>query len=132
MVDHLNDNIFQISVKGLFFNKDNKVMMLLDEKGNWEPTGGRVQKSEDLIECLKRECLEETGLDCKILDKRPSVVYSTIDQNGLARLMVYFRIDLDNLDFKKSDECIDIKFFSKDEIRKLQMVPQIKMLPDFL
>lgn len=132
MVDNINDNFFQISVKGLYFDKDNKVMMLLDEKGNWEPTGGRVQKGEDLIEGLKRECLEEIGIECQILDKRPAVVYSTVDQNGLARVMIYFKIELKNLDFKKSDECIDIKFFSKEEIRGLQMVPQIKMLPDFL
>lgn len=132
MVDNINDNIFQVSVKGLCFDKDNKIMMLLDEKGNWEPTGGRVQKGEDLIEGLKRESFEETGLECKVLDKRPLIVYSTIDQNGRARLMIYYKIDFENFEFKKSDEHIEMKFFSKDEIRNLQMVPQIKMLPDYL
>ncbi len=132
MADNINDNLFQISVKGLCFNDENKVMMLLDEEGYWEPFGGRIQKGENLIECLKRECLEETGLKCTILDERPLIVYSTIDQDGLPRVMVYYKVSVDSLDFKPSDECIDIKFFTLDELRNLRMVSQIVTLVDFL
>ncbi len=132
MADNVNDNFFQISVKGLFFNEDNKIMMLLDEDGYWEPFGGRIQKGENMIDALKRECLEETGLECKILDERPLIVYSAIDQDGLPRVMVYYKVSVDSLDFKLSDECVDIKFFTKDEIKNLNVVSQIKSLADFL
>ena len=132
MTDNVNDNFFQISVKGLCFNEDNKIMMLLDEDGYWEPFGGRIQKGENMIDALKRECLEETGLKCTILDERPLITYSTIDQDGLPRAMVYYKVSVDSLDFKPSDECVDIKFFTKDEIKNLNVVSQIKSLPDFL
>ena len=131
-MDNINDNIFQVSVKGLFFNEDNKLMMLLQDNGMWEPPGGRIQKGENFIESLKRECFEDTGLECEILDNRPLIVYPTVDQDGRARIMVYFKIAPKNFNFKPSDECVDIKFYTKEEIRKLKTVPQLKPLPDFL
>ncbi len=131
-MDNENDKIFQVSVKGLFFNDENKLMLAQQKDGDWEPPGGRIQKGEDLIGCLKREVLEEMGLTCEALESQPSIVYSAIDQRGRARLMVYYKIHFDGLEFKPSDECIDIKFFTKEEICNLNMAPQIKPLPDFL
>ena len=129
---HINDNFFQVSVKGLFFDKDNKLMMIQEDNGVWELPGGRVQKGEDLIESLRRECLEETGLECQVLDQRPSFVYSAIDKDGRARLMIFFKIEVNSLDFKPSNECVDIKFYNKEEIKQLKTIPQIEKLPEFL
>ncbi len=131
-MDSTNDNFFQVSVKGLCFDKDGKLMMALQDDGCWEPVGGRVQKGEDLVECLQRECLEETGLKCQVFESRPSVVYSTIDKSGRPRIMLYYKISFDNLDFKPSNECLEIKFYTKEEIRNLPMVPQIVPLPEYL
>jgi ADP-ribose pyrophosphatase YjhB (NUDIX family) len=84
-MDHVNDNYFQVSVKGLFFNEENKLMMMLEEQtGVWEPPGGRVQKGEDLIEGLKRECFEETGLKCRVLEDKPMIVYSGVYDHAKA------------------------------------------------
>ncbi len=131
-MDNINDKDFQVSVKGLFFDSEGRVMMLLQKDSNWEPSGGRMQKGEDLIETVKRETLEETGLECEVVDQRPLVVYSAIDQVGRARIMIYYKIRFESLDFKPSDECVDLNFFSKDDLRNLQMVPQIKPLADYL
>src|SRR6266571_1340684 len=130
-MDHTNDNYFQVSVKGLFSSAEDKLMMIQEENGIWELPGGRVQKGEDLVDCLERECLEETGLRCRVLEHQPSIVYSAIDKEGYPRLMLYYKISLDSLDFKPSDECVDIKFYTKDEIKQLETVPQLKRLPDF-
>ncbi len=129
-MDQKND-FFQVSVKGMFFNEENKLMMIQEENGEWELPGGRIRKGEDLIDCLKRECIEETGLECQVLENQPSIVYTAIDQEGLGRVMIYYKIHLNSLDFKISDECVDIKFYTKDEIKKLKMCPQIQKLPDY-
>lgn len=131
-MDHINDKTFQISVKGLFFDKDNKLMMMQENNGLWELPGGRVQKGEDLLACLKRECSEETGLECQILEKQPSIVYAAIDQVGRPRLMLYYKISFNSLDFTPSEECVAIKFFSKEEVKKLKTFPQIEKLHEFL
>lgn len=131
-MDNKQDMLFQISVKGLHTNEDGKVLMVQEDNGKWEFPGGRIQKGEELIECLQRECLEETGLRCEVLEEQPSIVYSVLDQEGRARLMVFFKIRFDSLDFKPSDECVAIHFYSKDEIRGLATYPQLKKLPDLL
>ncbi len=106
--------------------------MLQEDNGRWDFPGGRIQKGENLIDCLKRECLEETGLHCKVLESQPTIVYSAIDQEGRARLMVFFKIHFDSLDFKPSEECMAINFFSKEEIAKLPSYPQLQQLPTLL
>jgi 8-oxo-dGTP pyrophosphatase MutT (NUDIX family) len=132
MADHENDNIFQISVKGLVFDDQGKVLMTLDEEGYWDPFGGRIQKGEDMIEALIRECKEETGLDCEVLDERPLIVYSSIDISGRGRAMVYYKAKLENLNFTPSDECLDMKFYTKEELKILKIAPQTKPLLDHL
>lgn len=131
-MDDKQDMLFQISVKGLFTNGEGKVLMMQEENGHWDFPGGRIQKAEGLIDCLKRECVEETGQACRVLEKQPSIVYSTVDLEGRARLMVFFPVTFESLDFKSSEECKAIEFFSKDEIRKLPTYPQIQPLPDLL
>lgn len=131
-MDHSNDNMFQVSVKGLFFDEENKLMMVQEKNGLWEFPGGRIQKGEQFIDCLKRECLEETGLECEVLDELPYIVYPAIDKEGRGRIMVYFKVKFNTLDFKPSDECVDLKFFSKGEIAQLPTYPQLKQLPNFL
>lgn len=130
-MDNENDKLFQVSVKGLFL-KENKVLMMQQPDGIWEPPGGRIQKGEDLLDCLKRECLEETGLNCEILNTSPLIAYSSIDQKGRARIMLYYKIRFKNLQFKPSDECIEMKFFSQDELKRLKLAPQIQPLHEFL
>ena len=50
-MDHSNDNIFQVCVKGLFFNDENKLIMTQEKTGAWEFPGGRIQKGEYFIDC---------------------------------------------------------------------------------
>lgn len=131
-MDHIDDSYFQVSVKGLFFNPENKLMMMEEKSGYWDLSGGRIQKGENFIDALKREAEEETGLVCEVLDAHPSIVYPAIDLEGRGRVMVFFKVAFASIDFKPSEECTDIKFFTKDEIKKLQTYPQFQQLLDFL
>lgn len=107
-------------------------MMIQEDNGLWELPGGRVQKGEDFIECLKREVREETGLECEVLEQQPSIVYSAFDKDGRGRIMIFFKVNFDDLDFKPSAECVDIKFYGKEEIKRLKKFPQLEKLPEFL
>src|SRR3989344_4577267 len=116
MADHINDSFFQVSVKGLHFNDKGKLLMIQEDTGEWELPGGRIQKGEGLTECLKRECFEETGIECEVLESQPSIVFPAIDKEGRGRMVVCFKIKFKNFDFKPSNECRKMEFFNKKEI----------------
>ena len=57
---------FHIGVKALIFDKTGKILLLKRDhplkKIYWDLPGGRLQKNETLLDALKREVQEETGL----------------------------------------------------------------------
>jgi 8-oxo-dGTP diphosphatase len=64
-----SEKLFQVGVKGLIENKESKILLLKApgwEKNNtpahWDIPGGRVQEGDTILETLKREIEEETGI----------------------------------------------------------------------
>jgi 8-oxo-dGTP pyrophosphatase MutT (NUDIX family) len=56
-----------ISVKGVVI-ADSRVLLLLNERGEWDLPGGRPDTGEDHRTALEREVGEETGLAVKVGD----------------------------------------------------------------
>jgi 8-oxo-dGTP diphosphatase len=58
-------------VGGILFNGRGEVLMLLrrrpPEAGSWEKPGGKVEPGETVESALKREFLEETGLEVEVV-----------------------------------------------------------------
>jgi 8-oxo-dGTP pyrophosphatase MutT (NUDIX family) len=53
---------FPVSVKGVLL-EDDRVVLLLNERDEWELPGGRLERGEDPVACLEREFAEELGAD---------------------------------------------------------------------
>lgn len=53
---------YPVSVKGVFCAPDGRVVLLLNERGEWELPGGRIEDGESPPACLAREVEEELGL----------------------------------------------------------------------
>ncbi len=58
--DHLATH-FPVSVKGVLLVGD-QVVLLKNERNEWELPGGKLERGEDPIACCEREWLEETHL----------------------------------------------------------------------
>lgn len=75
-------------VCGLAFNDDGQVLMMQEAKescrGRWYLPAGRVEPNETLVEAVKREVLEETGLNYS-----PETILC-VEMNGVAWQRVTF------------------------------------------
>ena len=56
----LRSNAFPVSVKGVVV-RDGEVVLLRNERDEWELPGGRLELGEDLERCVAREVAEEVG-----------------------------------------------------------------------
>ncbi len=131
-MDFPNNKTFYVSVKALFFDGDNKLLMIREKNGLWEVPGGKVTKNESFEDALIRECQEEMGITPTILDKMPAIAYPTLDRGAKARIMLFYRVSFPSLNFSPSDECEEIKFFRKEEIDPEIIYPQLVRLLDYI
>jgi len=59
--------MYPVSIKGVFSTPSGEVVLLMNERDEWELPGGRIEAGESSEECVRREILEELGL-CVAVD----------------------------------------------------------------
>lgn len=110
---------------------DGKVL-LESRKDNdrWAFIGGGLFLNETLLECVKRETLEETGIIlsdedikfCKLYDD-PSIIIAYPDGNVIRSIMALYTTTLKKMpDLKCSEESTELKFFSREELKEIKIV----------
>jgi len=57
---------YPVSVKGVLLTPDGDVVLLLNERNEWELPGGRIEPGESSAECLAREIREELDLQVDV------------------------------------------------------------------
>ncbi len=79
---------FPVSVKGVIAIAG-EILLLKNERDEWELPGGRLEAGESLRECLAREIAEETGLAVAIADLIDTRLFEVIA--GKSVLIVTYR-----------------------------------------
>lgn len=118
----------RVTIKGLCV-RDGKVLLIRENKnlsGKWELPGGGLDFGEDIREGFEREIKEEMGLTVTYMSKSPLYVWPHRYEHKrkldwFYALVVAYRVEFEHLDFTPSSECQEIRFFSLEELRELNL-----------
>ena len=110
---------FPISVKGVVI-RDGKVVLLRNERDEWELPGGKLELSESPERCLARELEEELGLAIEPESILDSWIYTIVP--GVNVLVLTYGCLESSLDEAVlSDEHKELRWFPLAEIDSLRM-----------
>lgn len=121
-----------------FIVKDGKVLMTWNKKvKTWIPVGGHIEPNELPCDSVIREAKEESGLDIELIspyDKSKTgnlvqPVHMHLDhiKNDHEHInLIYFGTVKGGELLKESDENTPLKWFSKEELEKENLLPNIK------
>ncbi|WP_313799233.1 NUDIX domain-containing protein [Cytobacillus sp.] len=117
-----NENKFLVGVKAVIVN-EGKVLIIKRSKmahyngGTWEPVGGKVEFGEGLEDALKREVMEEVGLEISV----NHILYAATFKTDLNRQMaiIAYLCRSENTYVKLSSEHDDYRWADAKELKKL-------------
>jgi len=116
---------YRTSAKALILNEEKKFLLTREEKW-WELPGWGLEFWETPQDWIKRELEEEMWIQAKKVNETPSYFFTTQKKNGvrIANVIYETKIDLnDLLNFKPSDECLEVKFFDVEEAKNEELFP---------
>ncbi len=116
---------YPVSVKGALWI-DGKILLLKNERNEWDLPGGKIDSKESIEDCLRREFKEETALDIDI-SKLQTVKKISIANRIEVLIVLYKCSTQDSIEkIKISFEHKEFGLFSKDSLEKLTIDPILK------
>lgn len=116
---------FPVSVKGVCFIEE-KVILLKNERDEWDLPGGKLKRKEEIENCLVREIEEELSIlvqPLQLLRVMTLTVQNTID----VFVVIYSCLTLATIDeLKISQESFDLGAFTIAEIDGINLPQDYK------
>ena len=125
--------VHTISAAGLVKRGD-EVLLIKNPRRGWEFPGGMVEQGESVIEALKREIMEETGVQVKVTAFVGAYSNMTLKEGygELAGTMLPTSFNLTFLceyaggEAKISDESVELRWVKRDEAPGMITFPPFK------
>lgn len=122
-------NYFRVSVKGIVVDDQGRILLSREDNGKWDMLGGGLDHEEDPLEGLKREVLEETGLEAVWISQTPKYFITSPSFGGKGYVAnVVYEIKLKDLNFTPSEESQELRFFTTEEAQQVDLFPTAKKL----
>lgn len=95
-------------------------------KGMIITPGGGVELFESMEETVKREIMEETGLE--ITNIKQLKTYEIINELNEHRIIIYWSADYDKNSVHSATDLSNAKFYSKEEIKDLDKLGKLSSI----
>jgi ADP-ribose pyrophosphatase YjhB (NUDIX family) len=110
--------------------KDDKILMIRHKKGDekyWLLPGGRIEYGETMIETLKREMVEETGLEVRV-GNLMFVSEAIPEDNHRHIINMFFEAEIVNGKIRLgNEEILDaVEFIDINKLDKITIYPLIR------
>lgn len=121
----MGKNSYRISIKALILDNTNRFLLTLEENGMWELLGGGLEYGENPYDCLVRELREEAGLEVAMVNIKPAYFVTAVNEKGEWKANLIYKVKVKNLNFRPSDECVELRFFTKEEALTEKLYPTV-------
>ncbi len=117
---------YRVSSKALIFDEAKRFLLVKENNGFRELPGGGLDFDENPQDCIKREIKEEMWVDTTFISAQPSYFLTTKNLKGNYIANILYETQVDNFNFQPSEECIEIKFFTKQEaLQEKNLFPNV-------
>ena len=121
------------SAAGLVY-RNGRVLLIRSERRGWEIPGGVVEQGEEILDCLKREIYEESGITAEprclagIYQRlTPKPGYGPLKGMSIpSTVNLVFICDWTGGQERVSDESLEVGWFSPEEAEQMVTSPHIR------
>ena len=125
---HQIDCLYRVSIKALVFNENREILLCQEKNGKWDLPGGGIDHGETPQEALKREVMEEMGVEVSEVSDSPCMFLSVLTDLGFWAANILFQAKIKSLNITPSEECQKVGFYSLEAIAHLNTYPNIQKM----
>lgn len=109
---------FPVSIKGVIFLGE-QVILLKNERDEWELPGGKLERGEDISTCLAREIYEELSVPAQVESLLDAWVYTILSVDVV--ILTYYCHVKEDVSPKISHEHKEFGLFQLNQLDKIPL-----------
>jgi mutator protein MutT len=111
---------YPVSIKGIIVKKG-RILLVKNDRNEWELPGGQIETGESPEQCLKREIREELQIDATVLKIVGTQLFEVIPGRYVFLAVYLCEIPDENAMIELSHEHTEVEWFSPDDLPRAEL-----------